>query len=386
MQPKKERCVTNKGGGPFAFLAQVLLRALPVVFAVSLVTVGVDPANLFRGTAYERGIATLLAEGRNVAAIGNHDDRLVQRYLTAKLDAAPEVVVLGSSRAMQIRRGVAGDAGFFNASVSEAALEDLEAVSQLYLELEPPPQVMILSVDPWDLQETDWLIGWKSLSTERDRMLESMGRDAGGHRMDRLEALLRYGQALSPSYFQASSRRLFRSLTGDDAARSVYFATGKAELDVPVKLADGSLVYDAAMRLRSSEETERAALEYAVEWRDRIDRVGRLEPARQAEFEDFVDQLMSRGVRVIIYLGPYHPTTYAYFLRERDLRLGGAVEDYLRSIAATRDIEVLGSYDPARAGVGPDDFFDALHVRETGVAKIFGARAVSGAPRPALTN
>jgi hypothetical protein len=350
------------------------MRALPVMFAVSIVTVGIDPANLFRGTAYERSIATFLAEGKNVAAIGNHDDRLVQRYLTAKLDGAPEVVVLGSSRAMQIRRSVAGGASFFNASVSEAALEDLEAVSQLYLELEPPPQVMVLSIDPWDLQETDWLIGWKSLTTERDRILEGMGRNPGGRRMDRWEALLRYGQALSPSYFQESSRRLIRSLAGDSAARSVCFATDETELDVPVKLADGSLVYDKAMRLRSSEEAERLALEYGVKWRDRIDRVGRLEPARQAEFEDFVDHLMSSGVRVIIYLGPYHPTTYAYFLRERDLRVGGEVEDYVRSMAAARDIEVLGSYDPARAGVGPDDFFDALHVRETGVAKIFAPK------------
>lgn len=363
--------MTNQGSGPFVFLRQLLLRALPVMFAVSIVTVGVDPANLFRGTAYERGIATLLAEGKNVAAIGNHDDRLVQRYFAAKLDSAPEVVVLGSSRAMQIRSSAAHGAGFFNASVSEAALEDLEAVSQLYLELETPPRVMILSVDPWDLQETDWLIGWKSLSTERDRILEGMGRDPDGHRMDRWQALLRYGQALSPSYFQESSRRLIRSLTGDDPARSVYFATGDAELDVPVKLADGSLVYDTATRLRSSEETERTALEYAVKWRDRIDRVSRLEPARQAEFEDFVDHLVGSGVRVIIYLGPYHPTTYAYFLRERDLHLGGAVEDYLRSMAAARDIEVLGSYDPARAGVGPDDFFDAQHVRDSGVAKVF---------------
>lgn len=371
-----ERSGTARRSGPFAFLAQVLAQALPVLLAVSIVTVGVDPANLFRGTAYERGIATHLAEGRNVAAIGNHDDRLVQRYFVARIGGSPEVVVLGSSRAMQIRGSVAGGAGFFNASVSEASLEDLEAIAQLYLQLDPPPRELLLSVDPWDLQETDWLIGWKSLSNERDRILERMGRDPGSHRMDRWQALLRYGQALSPSYFQESARRLLRSLTGDAPARSVYFATDDTALDdLPVKLADGSLVYDAAARLRSPEETERLALEYAVKWRDRIDRIDRLAPERQAEFEDFVDLALESGVRVVFYLGPYHPTTYAYFLRERDLRVGGKVEDYVRSMAATRGLEVLGSYDPARAGVGPEDFLDALHVRDTGVAKIFAGRA-----------
>lgn len=364
-------------GGPLAFFRRTFLQALPVMFAVSIVTVGVDPANLFRGTAYERGIATHLAQGRNVAAIGNHDDRLVQRYLTAKLGGSPEIVVLGSSRAMQIRRSAVGGRDLFNASVSEAALQDLEAVAQLYLQLEPPPQQVILSIDPWDLQETDWLIGWKTLSTERDRILAHMGRSPSGHWLDRWQALLRYGQALSPSYFQESSRRLIRALVGDGPARSVYFATDEAELDgVPVKLADGSLVYDAAMRGRSAEEADRLALEYGVKWRDRIDGVSRLDAARQTEFEDFVDHLLARGVQVTIYLGPYHPTTYEYFLRERDLRVGGKVEDYLRSMATDRDIEVLGSYDPGRAGVGPEDFFDALHVRESGVAKIFARGAL----------
>lgn len=364
-------------GGPLGFFRRLFLQALPVMFAVSIVTVGVDPANLFRGTASERGIATHLAQAENVAAIANHDDRLVQRYLAAKLGASPEVVVLGSSRAMQIRRSVAPGAGFFNASVSEGSLEDMEAIAQLYLQLEPQPKMMILSVDPWDLQETDWLIGWKSLSIERDRILSRMGRDPSGHWMDRWQALLRFGQALSPSYFQESSRRLIRSFTGDGAARPAYFATDETELDtVPVKLADGSLVYDAAMRRRSSEEAGRLALEYAVKWRDRIDTVSRLEPERRDEFEDFVDHLLARGVRATIYLGPYHPTTYAYFLRERNLRVGGEVEDYLRSMAAVRGIEVLGSYDPARAGVGPEDFFDALHVRESGVAKIFARSAL----------
>ncbi len=375
-KPKRD---TSEGvDGPFGFLGWVLVRALPVVLAVSIVTVGVDPANLFRGPTYERGIATLLAEGANVAAIGNHDDRLVQRYLTAELEQSPQVLVLGSSRAMQIRSDVAGDRRFFNASVSEAALEDLEAIAELYLESDPPPEVVVLGVDLWDLKRTDALTAWKTLSAERDLMLARAGRDTSSSGTDRWERWRRYAQALSPSYFQESSRRLIRSLTGIAPARSVYYATDETESDVPVKLADGSLVYDQAMRLRSPEETDRMALEYGVKWRDKIDEVGRLEPDRQAEFEDLVDQLRASETTVVIYLGPYHPTTYSYFLRERDLRIGGEVEDYLRSMAAARNIQVLGSYDPERAGVAAEDFFDALHVRESGANKIFAEWEESG--------
>ncbi|MCZ7662223.1 MAG: hypothetical protein M5U22_04440 [Thermoleophilia bacterium] len=153
------------------------------MLSVCLVTVGVDPANLFRGTGYERGIAELLAQGRNVAAIANHDDRLVQRYYAAKVERAPDVLVLGSSRAMQIRRDDAAAAGlgptFFNASVSEGTLEDFEAILELYLKRGFIPHTVVLGVDIWDLQATDWLAGWKSLRWERDSLLEEMGRDPG---------------------------------------------------------------------------------------------------------------------------------------------------------------------------------------------------------------
>lgn len=363
--------------GPFAFLLRLLKGATPVMLSVCLVTVGVDPANLFRGTGYERGIAELLAQGRNVAAIANHDDRLVQRYYAAKVERAPDVLVLGSSRAMQIRRDDAAAAGlgptFFNASVSEGTLEDFEAILELYLKRGFIPHTVVLGVDIWDLQATDWLAGWKSLRWERDSLLEEMGRDPGGGSLDRWRFLLRYGQALSPSYLQEALSRLARSLVEGEPPRPMFYPTGGTALDVAVKLADGSLVYDKAMRDRSTEETEREAVSYATRWREGIDRVGLLQADRQAEFEALLDLLERRGIEVVLYLGPYHPTTYAYFLRERNLRLGGAVEDYLRAEAKRRGISILGSYDPSRAGVEAGDFFDALHVRESGVEKIFRA-------------
>jgi hypothetical protein len=54
------------------------------------------------------------------------------------------------------------------------------------------------------------------------------------------------------------------------------------------------------------------------------------------------------------------------------------VEDYIRALAATRGMTVVGSYDPAKAGVDATDFFDALHVRESGIAKMFAGFRPNG--------
>jgi|GEM_PF-2128979 len=368
---------------PFAFLARFLLGTLPVVFAVSAMNIVIDPANLFTGAAYERGIADLLADGKNVASIANHDDRLVQQFYAQQIVETPEVLVLGSSRAMQIRSAVVPERSFFNASVTEATVPDFEGILQLYRGRGHLPDTVILAADAWDLQTTDYLVGWKTLSRERDTFLQTMIRDrpslrptlggqTSGGPLGRLSILSHYGQAVAPSYFQASWQELERRVTQPDTARKQYYATDKTALDVAVKLADGSLAYGTAMRERTPEAVEREAQTYNTKWRDRLDqRTGKIEPAKKAEFEALVDYLAAQGVDVAFYLGPYLPTTYSYFEREKNLRIGGAVEDYIRSLAAARGMTVVGSYDPAKAGVDATDFFDALHVRESGVAKMF---------------
>jgi hypothetical protein len=368
---------------PFAFLARFLLGALPVVFAMAALNVSVDPANLFTGASYERGIADLLAGGKNVASIANHDDRLVQRFYAEQIAAAPDMLVLGSSRAMQIRTAVARGHTYFNASVTEATIPDFEGILQLYLARDHLPRTVMIAVDAWDLQTTDYLTGWKTLSRERDTFLEAMIRDKpslsetlgdgqSGGLLDRLSPWSHYGQAVAPSYFQASWQELVRRIRQPDTARKQYFATDETALDVAVKQTDGSLVYGKAMRERTPEAVEREAQTYSTKWRDRLDqRTGKIEPAKKAEFEALVDYLAAQGVDVAFYLGPYHPSTYSFFKREKNLRIGGAVEDYIRALAATRGMTVVGSYDPAKAGVDATDFFDALHVRESGVAKMF---------------
>ena len=79
------------------FLLKVLLLTLPVLAVVAGVNLLADPANLFQGARYEAGIARLLVEGKNVADIGDYDDRLVQKYYVGHLTQAPDILVLGSS-------------------------------------------------------------------------------------------------------------------------------------------------------------------------------------------------------------------------------------------------------------------------------------------------
>ena len=354
------------------FLLKLLLLALPVLLLVGGVDLLADPANLFQGAAYEAGIARLLAEGQNVAGLGDYDDRLVEKSYVSDLSQAPDILVLGSSRAMQIRATQFPGSTFFNAAVAEGTLGDAEAILQLYLERGLPPRLVIISLDPWDLQEPDWLIRWKSLYQERAAMLSLLGLPAPSGGRDPLATWRKWTQVFSPSYFQASSRALAHRLFDDAASgHRGYYTTTERVADLPIELADGSLVYDRKMRERPAAAVEQEARTYAGKWQSQFRTVARVKPAGKTELEALVSYLQGLGVRICFYLGPYHPAVYAEMRDQHGYRIGGDMEDYIRGLGARLGVTVVGSYDPVRAGVTAADFFDGLHVKDTGAAKVF---------------
>jgi hypothetical protein len=361
------------------FLLKVLLLALPVLLLVGGVNLLGDPAHLFQGAAYEAGIARLLAQGQNVAGLGDYDDRLVQKAYVSDLSQAPDILVLGSSRAMQIRATQFSGFTFFNAAVAEGTLGDAEAILQLYLERGLPPRLVIISLDPWDLQEPDWLTRWKSLYQERAAMLARLGLPAPSEGPDRLAGWRKWSQLFSPSYFQASSRALAHRLSDDAASgHHGYYPTTERAANVPIKLADGSLVYDKKMREKTAAAVEQEAKTYAANWQSQFRKVARVKPTGKAELEALVGYMQAQGIRVCFYLGPYHPTVYAEMRDQHGYRIGGDLEDYIRELGARLGVTVVGSYDPVRAGVTATDFFDGLHVKDTGGAKVFTGFGAGG--------
>jgi hypothetical protein len=352
-------------------LLRLLVVGLPVLVLVAGINLVADPANLFQGTGYETGIARIMAEGQNVAGLGDYDDRLTVEEYVRLVPRAPDVLVLGSSRAMQIRSSDFPGMTFFNAAVAEGTLGDAEAIIQLYLEKGQSPGLVLMSMDPWDLQEPDWLTRWTSLYDQRASLLAKIGLPAPAASPTAMSAWKKWGQLFSPSYFQASCRALAAQMVhgGPNVLRG-YYATTATSADGAVKLADGSLVYDKAMRERTTAAVELEARDYAAKWQSQFRKVARVKPAGQNELEALVTFLQGQGIRVCFYLGPYHPTTYAEMRDKHDYRIGGDMEDYLRGLQARMGVTVVGSYDPARAGVTASDFFDGLHLKDTGAAKV----------------
>ena len=83
-------------------------------------------------------------------------------------------------------------------------------------------------------------------------------------------------------------------------------------------------------------------------------------------FRRFLDDLQSRGIRVIVWLAPVHPAAYNFYAK-----LGGYDETWIRREMASRRITVVGSYSPAIARAAKADFFDDVHPRAAAVHRLF---------------
>ena len=127
-------------------------------------------------------------------------------------------------------------------------------------------------------------------------------------------------------------------------------------------LSDGSRVEGKSVRERSPEEVGNLAVEYVSE--EKVYSLGgfaELDAETMAALELFITYLMDHRVEVILYLPPYHPYVYEYFMKTGKYRNVGEAEHYFRNLAEKIGVKVLGGYNPRDSGCGQEDLFDGMH-------------------------
>jgi hypothetical protein len=311
----------------------------------------VDPAGLLDGAKRAEAAATALLAGQKVP-LSNADDRRLQRAYANAMVKAPDVLVVGSSRMMQVEAPSSPGRTFYNAAMSSMTLDDLFALAELFIEREDHPKVMVIGIDHWLFDAVPLNARWAALEPEvqamRHRLLLPPAR---GGREPNVAANL-----LSLDYAEESLRELQAAwrLRGTRADDGDSFANG-------AKLPDGSIVYGAAFAGRTTTDIDADAemdgLQF-LEWHKTAEPLA-LE-ALQA-FERLAVHLRARGVTLVLVVPPHHPDTYAL---ARASSAGGhfdALRDAVEGIAARTGARVVGSSDPAAAGCSRDEFWDGVH-------------------------
>jgi hypothetical protein len=365
-------------------MKSLLLRLLLLApLGVLLVGVNyyVDPANLFSGGAYERGVAELLARGQHVTNLRNFDERMLQKYSIATLPKRPSVLVLGSSRAMLIGENIYPKGTVHNGAVSGGVVEDMLAVYEMYTARGWHPDTLILGVDPWMLNDNHGQERWKTLASEAMAMRRKLGAEAAGSEageglgglVTTGSTLAKLGELVSLSYFQTAIKQL-----RDPSKRpSEYRPTMQAVNDEFTKHPDNTISYARTFREQNSEDAARDYLSKKPVYS--LGTFTGLSADARGAIEKLIAHARSQGATVVLFLAPYHPTVWKFLISTPDYQYVAKSEAWFRDLATRDQLRLVGSFDPAAFGLNSNDFYDGMHCKPEVVERLLAKPAPTAA-------
>lgn len=336
------------------FIYKASLSTIVILTVLVSVNYFGDGANLF-GSDYEKVIATILLNGKNVTNISNYDERRLQKELIENLKKTPDIVILGSSRTMLINNNYFKDQILLNNSVSGASIEDLISIYQIYKSKGIIPRKMIIGIDPWLFNKNNNQQRWKSLENEYNEF----------HKKDLTLAphLFKYKQLFSPSYFQSSIKQLGKN----NEPQATLLRNNKGN----TKLTDGSLTYSKQYREASINKINVQAQKYIQGNIYSIENFNELSPNIMHEFELLIEDLKINNIQINFFLAPYYPLVYDEI--ENGYPMVLKTEKFMRSFARKNSIEILGSFNPNKLGLDETFFYDGMHSKEKGIKIILNS-------------
>ncbi len=351
-----------------------LLFFLPILLMLVIVNFAVDPSNSFRTSDFERQLADWINNGYNIEGIYDFDERIFQEFCIEKFKERKEVIVLGSSRGIQINQEMFFGKTFFNNCVSGASLEDLMAVYNIYDRCNLNPDIIILSIDPWMFNKNNDQTRWMSISDEYWQLKNKMGFKTALFKKilfnKTVFKIKKYSNVFSISHFQHSIHILLE-YKGLEYKKNII-KTLNSNGETNFKISDGSINYGPHITKKTQDEIKKGVLyEIAKKNYFGLNNFKKLNPRLKNDFEKFIEYLESKNVKVVILLFPYHPIYYKSIENNPNLNLVPETEIYLKKFAEENSIDIYGSYNPNIYDLNDSDFYDEMHLKKENIPSIF---------------
>jgi hypothetical protein len=180
-----------------------------------------------------------------------------------------------------------------------------------------------------------------------------------------------YSRMFTPDYFQLALTNLLGQIVNGTGGGVRVYQAGDA-VSGTTYFPDGSILVPPYMTANlGTLRPEAEALRYA--WDPPGGIPLQMDPRQQRILEAFVQHLQDKGVKVTFYLPPYHPTSYRLMLDSPN-RVVVDIQAYFIALAQKHGFDVIGSYDPAEAGVTEADFYDLTHITPDAILRIFSGK------------
>ncbi len=342
---------------------------LPVLLVTPIINYTVDPANLFTVQGEEEArIGAALVAGKNVANFERYDDRRIARYLLQNRRDTPDVVVLGSSRTLNMGPYLFPGSHVVNGSMLASTLREVLAGYQIVHSRKMRPHTVIVGIDPWMLNANAYDERWTAIQPQFDSALAAIHIQNWPGQRHPSATQSRLGALVSPDYMQQSLKAL--ASRAADSARW-YRSTSTLNKGF-TRLPDGSYTYSEYERTKGTSAVDERAMRYTSDKVYMLEPNATIDPTLSAAVKKLLEMIRADGSEPVLFLPPYHPIVYAALSSDPRYSIVTAAEKTLRGRAAALGVTVAGSYDPKRLGLGSADFYDGHHLKESGLMKVFG--------------
>jgi len=255
---------------------------------------------LVYGSSAKIEVAEAFAEGKNYAVFdSNVDMRQLRREQIKRLTTTPEVVVVGGSRFQEASPDLFPDNVFLNAHVHSDYVEDMMAVTELLLQYNKLPKMMILSVRYQTFMPTDKRNSelWKNFTPEFNAMAKRLGVPT--YSFFETMQIKRWLDLFSVN---AAWSNLKRWVTADQKPGP----TLSRELEtLDILAADGSLLWSREhLALFTPEYARQDALKRVPKKRSKKLQIN---PKMIATMEKMMGFLTENGVKIVLVQTPFHP-------------------------------------------------------------------------------
>ncbi len=319
-----------------------------------------DPANLYHeGTINE--LVSLLAKGNIVSKSGDMDERMFQKVRIESLQSVPETVILGSSHVVYVPWEFEA---YYVGGVSGAVLNDYIGILGILDYYGKLPSTIVIGVDPYIFYDKFDEKRYQSIQKFVDlgyRILR--GEEGKNDEMDKdfiQYQLLKAKELISLSYFQNSLKLMIKnSFRQENHVLSVEDTSIGEDLKV---LPNGR--YIPRLSTFCSIEENRNITRKNIDSQNiyKMNGFSDVSDEKKELFELMTEYLLSEEIKIEIYLPAWYPDYYEEFKKNDTLFGVLKAEEYIREMAAERNIPVHGSYDPDKVGVTEKDFMDDMHL------------------------
>ena len=342
-----------------------------IIAIISIFNFKVDSLGIFGNSNYLSKAAQALTRGKMIAGLQNINDRLFQDLIIKNLQVRNDVIAIGSSTSMMVRKEFLSKdiINFFNHSMSGASIEDYIAIVGAYESIKGYlPSTIILGIDPWAFNKYNGQGRWRGLKHYYDYELNNVyGNDSDIIQNNSMINANKYKQLINFDYSISNLKFFMRNLLKND--RKKFYIVDSIEIDDFIRVGDGSIYYPHNIRYIKNDKVTEHAIAFAKGKPYSLDKYESLSNTKL--FEDFVIYLKSNNINVIFLLPPYNPITYDLLVEDEKYKYILIAEEYLKNLALNNDFELKGSYNPHKFDFTNKDFFDGVHGRDSIFKKLF---------------